>query len=180
MGIFIKTLIINKLKYHKYRVHVCLICWLHRSLATLLWRARAGASLTPKYAMFAGSSSVEFDSVRGNTIFVHFQFLTICFQNRMNLKKIYKKRLIKGVIKWSWCVRRNHARIFKKCIIYRNLLKKVLQNSWKKSLFLLFFLQLNSFPQAPPAWVVRWSKGRILSKLSLFFPFLFIFLLLLS
>ena len=71
------------------------------------------------------------------------------------------------------CVWRNHARIFKKCIIYRNLLKKVLQNSWKKSLFLLFFLQLNSFPQAPPAWVVRWSKGRILSKLSLFFLFLY-------
>ena len=71
------------------------------------------------------------------------------------------------------CVWRNHARIFKKCIIYRNLLKKVLQNSWKKSLFLLFFLRLDLFPQAPPAWVVRWSKGRILSKLSLFFLFLY-------
>ena len=73
------------------------------------------------------------------------------------------------------CVWRNHARIFKKCIIYRNLLKKVLQNSWKKSLFLLFFLRLDLFPQAPPAWVVRWSKGRILSKLSLFFLFLLCF-----
>ena len=72
------------------------------------------------------------------------------------------------------CVWRNHARIFKKCIIYRNLLKQVLQNSWKKSLFLLFFLRLDLFPQAPPAWVVRWSKGRILSKLSLFFLFLYV------
>ena len=72
------------------------------------------------------------------------------------------------------CVWRNHARIFKKWK-KKNLLKKsALPNSWKKSLFLLFFLQLNSFPQAPPAWVVRWSKGRILSKLSLFFLFLYV------
>jgi len=36
--------------------------------------------------------------VRGNTISYTFNFNEF-FQNRMNLKKIYKKRLIKGVIK---------------------------------------------------------------------------------